>query len=37
MRSALATTGLIAFGFVLADVVSSLWLDQMLDRLLQLG
>ena len=37
MRSALATTGLIAFGFVLADVVSSLWLDQLLDRLLQLG
>jgi hypothetical protein len=37
MRAALATTGLIAFGFVLADMVSSLWLDQLLDRLLQLG
>jgi hypothetical protein len=36
-RSALATTGLMAFSFVLADIVTSLWIDQLLDRLLQLG
>jgi hypothetical protein len=32
-RSALRTTGMTAFGFVLADFLSSLVLDQMLDRL----
>ncbi|WP_027135522.1 hypothetical protein [Geminicoccus roseus] len=32
-RSALQTSGAIAFGFVLADFLSSLVLDQMLDRL----
>ncbi len=34
-RSALQTTGVVAFGFVLADFLSSLVLDQLLDRLLQ--
>ena len=32
-RTALQTTGTIAFGFVLADFLSSLLLDQILDRL----
>ncbi|WP_159716577.1 hypothetical protein [Geminicoccus flavidas] len=33
VRSALRTTGGVAFGFVLADFLSSLLLDQLLDRL----
>ena len=32
-RTALQTTGIIAFGFVLADFLSSVVLDQLLDRL----
>ena len=34
-RSALQTTGAVAFGFVLADFLSSLVLDQVLDRIFQ--
>ena len=33
VRSALRTTGVIAFGFVLAELLSSLLLDELLDRL----
>lgn len=36
-RSALATTGTVAFGFVLADFLTSMLLDQVLERLFQVG
>ena len=36
-RTALSTNGLTAFGFVLADFLSALVLDQVIERLLQLG